>query len=929
MTPDGHQVGSAEILQDFEPILKNAAEVEKVNIALYANKELLDFSIELRDAEKYPHIGDFVRVVEAADSSIEELITPALLEEGKKGVVFEDHGTVTVATFPMNDYRGNQTGVIICAMSTEEEINLANIASLIMALMLAGMAIAPTFSLLLQLRRLTIRPLEIIKSKIQDIAENRADLSEKISSNQKDEIGELAVWFDTLTAKLDGIMKERQMMLGKIRSESEKFQEMAHWYKSILDAISLPITVTDAHTNWTFVNKAVEYFLGTKLEDMLGKPCSNWGAHICNTPECGIARAKQGLKRTFFSHNESSYQVDVEILRDLEGEIAGFVEVVQDITQVEIMAKKQAEAESLSVAKSVFLANMSHEIRTPMNAILGMSELLLQEELNERQLRYSNDIKQAATALLDIINDILDVSKIQSGKLILSPVHYNFFMLIDGIASIAQVMVKKKNVAFKLTMQEHSPVCLYGDNVRLRQVLLNLLSNAIKFTDYGQVHLTVAFSDTTILITVDDTGMGIPAESLSNLFDAFEQADVENNRDKTGTGLGLTISKSIVGAMGGKISVKSVYGQGSSFQIEIPKVLGDETLIRSSDDNDTVIYAPNAKILVVDDNTANLSVASGLLGLYGITAETVTSGRQALELIRKSHYDIVFMDQRMPEMSGVETTKAIRELGIDVTIVALTASVLDGKRDMMLTAGMNDYLMKPIIKADLQKMLIKWIPSEKLVNPPGEQTAPDEQDDAEHKKLWKTLEQIKEISLAIGLERVDGQRRIFEKTLKLMMQEIEKSDKNLNAFLASGDMDNFRIEVHGMKGSLATIGATELAEKASELETASARKNAAFCYANLPAFLDELRHMNKQLKEAFSVIAQNGGPIEASPELQLIFNKLMDSLDNVDLMLINKEVENLSALSTSGAIREEIEQIKDLIMIMDYEGAKNTIQKLL
>ena len=566
-TDDDILLGSAEVLQQFTPILDIATEKGKVEIALYGIMELTKISAELDNPVKYPPKGDFIRVVTTKTASVESLITPELLSRGKNATetVIESHGSNTLMAYPFSDYKGDTVGVMVCSMNTKTVSALANTASLLMALMLACMAIGPTFALLLRLRRLVSRPLNMIKAKIQDIAEDRANLSEQISNSQKDEIGELAVWFNTLTAKLDGIMKERHKMLCRIQSESEKFEVMAHWYKSILDSITLPITVTDANMNWTFVNSAVEVFLGTKSEDMIGKPCNNWGSHICNTPDCGIACAKRGVKRTFFSHDGASYQIDVEILRNLEGEIAGFVEIVQDITQIETMAKKQADAEASAVAKSVFLANMSHEIRTPMNAILGMSELLLQEKLNNLQLQYATEIKLATSALLDIINDVLDVSKIQSGKLTLTPVHYNFNMLIDNICSIAQLMVKDKNIAFRLTMRKQALICLYGDNMRLRQVLLNLISNATKFTKKGYVQLTVGFTDNTVLITVKDTGIGIPAESIPTLFDAFEQADMEKNRDKTGTGLGLTISKSIIEMMGGQITVESIYGQGSSF----------------------------------------------------------------------------------------------------------------------------------------------------------------------------------------------------------------------------------------------------------------------------------------------------------------------------------------------------------------------------
>ncbi|MCL2320458.1 MAG: ATP-binding protein, partial [Treponema sp.] len=299
--------------------------------------------------------------------------------------------------------------------------------------------------------------------------------------------------------------------------------------------------------------------------------------------------------------------------------------------QSRVLLLQKEAAQAASEAKTQFLAKVSHEIRTPMNAVMGMAELLLAENLNKRQRRYVNDIKISSVALLNIINQILDLSKIQSGKMNLTPIHYDFAALTDNISSMMRFLIKNKDIAFQAEMRGDVPKYLYGDDVRLRQILLNLLNNAVKFTKAGYVHLVITVTDTEIHFTVSDTGIGIREKDLPTLFEPFVQADEMKNREIKGTGLGLSITKALVEMMNGRIDVESEYGTGTTFHVAIPKIPGDKGKVHHAGPGERIVCSPDTKILVVDDNTINLNVVSGLLQLCNVSAFAATSGRQALE----------------------------------------------------------------------------------------------------------------------------------------------------------------------------------------------------------------------------------------------------------------------------------------------------------
>ena len=709
---DGKQLGSVEILQGLNSILEVVMQERNVDLALYVNKERIpivtdsrrpvSITTEIQDPEKYPHKGDFVRVTSPKDSAIEELITPELLSAGRSEHIFKYYGTTVLATLPINDFCGTQIGVLVCAIDTDGISSYARTAMIILVLMFTCMAIVPTFTLLFGIRMIVIRPLNMIKTKIEDIAEDRADLSDQIPSCQNDEIGELAKSFNKHTAKLGAILQERQ--------------EMAHWYKSILDATPLPISVTDANMNWTFVNKALVDFLELKYEDMIGHPCSSWKSDICNTFGCSIASAKRGTRQTFFKQRGRSLKVDVQILKNMDGEISGFIKILQDITKIEEMAKQQVETTVASQAKSRFLANMSHEIRTPINAVIGMTAIGKASNDLECAKYAFGKVEDASTHLLGIINDILDMSKIEAGKFELSVKEFSFEKMLQRVYSVVSFRLDEKKQKFNLYIDNNIPLVFVGDEQRLAQVITNLIGNAIKFTPLGgSVSLNINFlkeSDDVceIQFEVIDTGIGISLEQQKRLFQPFQQAESDTSQKFGGTGLGLSISKNILEMMNGRIWVESELGKGSTFAFTVQMKRGDsqeyEHALRETN-------WKNLRILVVDENTGILGYVKNYVESLGAICDIASCGSEALDYVhQKRAYDIYLIDWKMCDIDALQLAHSLRAIEPDKkkTVVAMI-SAFDWRNfeGNVIRAGIDRFLVKPLFPSVITDVINEFL----------------------------------------------------------------------------------------------------------------------------------------------------------------------------------------------------------------------------
>ena len=391
---------------------------------------------------------------------------------------------------------------------------------------------------------------------------------------------------------------------------------------------------------------------------------------------------------------------------------------------IEIAAKDMANR-----AKSNFLANMSHEIRTPMNAIIGMDEMILRETKDKKIRKYATDIRSAGRTLLSIINDILDLTKIESGKMKLMVVKYEFASVLNDIVNMTRNKAYDKGLTYELRVAPDIPSILKGDEIRIRQIILNIVNNAIKYTSEGGITINMFFDRSTSMLrcSVMDTGMGIKKEAMGNLFTSFQRLDEVQNRKIEGTGLGLNITKQLVEMMGGNITVESEYGVGSTFPVTVIQgVVEDipignyvERLAASEEAGEvfkTHVVAPDARILIVDDNEMNLDVIKNLMADTQMRITTAMSGQECIDLLREFAYDMVFIDQMMPEMSGTDTLRIIKQEHIaDKTpMIALTADAIVGAKEWYIKGGFTDYLSKPVIYPELEKILDKYLPNNLL-----------------------------------------------------------------------------------------------------------------------------------------------------------------------------------------------------------------------
>lgn len=591
----------------------------------------------------------------------------------------------------------------------------------------------------------------------------------------------------------------------------------------------------------------------------------------------GILRDNKGVAELVSVHGAISCSLNFSLARDFHDDPYCIVCFVYDLTKEKNMLEEVVRANE---AKSQFLANMSHEIRTPINGILGMDSVLLKECHDENLREYAKNIQSAGQSLLSIINDILDISKIESGKMEILTIRYQLFSVLNDCYNLTKIKLQNKPVSFIMQINEKLPSWLYGDEVRIRQIINNFLSNAVKYTKEGNITFELDFEEKTdeqilLVITVRDTGIGIKEEDLGKMFESFTRIEEKRNRNIEGTGLGLNLTKNLVNLMGGEVFAESTYGKGSCFTAKIPQKIADakpmgdfgkryQQYLSTSDDDKLSFLAPDAKILVVDDVTMNLKVVEGLLKATKIQIDTAVNGSECLECVKTTPYQMIFLDHMMPEMDGLETLEHMKNLAdnpnAQTPVIMLTANAIVGAKEEYIEAGFTDYLTKPIRETELLEMILKYLPEELVCENGGQgieksQDAQDmEQPEAggEGAEPLQRLEQLEGLDVKTGLTYCMNEEDFYIE----MLQEFLQADKasQLKHFLAEEDWDNYRTTVHALKSISLTIGAAHLSGEAKALEMAAKEGNMDYIRSHHDGVMDEYKELTDHLKE----ILENG-----------------------------------------------------------------------
>lgn len=624
-----------------------------------------------------------------------------------------------------------------------------------------------------------------------------------------------------------------------------------------------------AVTHYVFPITMTAFVIPVLMSVVFGNNCMT----AATAASCSVCVILTGIWRNIDGTDTDRYYVVQEVVISLGiifmslivAEIVNSLITEQNHRLLDALRKEkrsQQEAEAANMAKSSFLANMSHEIRTPINAILGMNEMILREEKDPAIRGYAGNIQASGNSLLSIVSDVLDISKIESGKLEIIPVDYEVNSLISDCCNMAAGRAKAKELELLVECADNVPMKLCGDETHIRQIIMNLLTNAVKYTEKGTVKLIVSgrFTDGGFVLKVDvsDTGIGIAEENLPQLFTQFQRFDLQRNRNIEGTGLGLSIVKRLCDLMSGTITARSVLGSGSTFTVELPQKVVDSTPCGGVNLNYSAgaeheyhhsFEAPEAKILAVDDLPVNLLVIANLLKETRIKIDTAGSGRECLDKCSQQKYDLILMDHMMPEMDGVQTFEKLHgdksSPNFETPVIMLTANALAGMREQYMDVGFADYVSKPVRGAKLEEAIRRNLP-ESLIKPASPEI-PAEAVSTEPSGFADICGAVPELNVNAALQYCCGSAELLNDLLHDFTENDHFSD--LKAAFEEKRWEDYRRHAHSLKSTSLMIGLTGLSERARASELALKGGCTEFAELNHDSLIEEYSALLGKIKD--------------------------------------------------------------------------------
>ena len=694
----------------------------------------------------------------------------------------------------------------------------------------------------------------------------------------------------------------------------------------IIDNLKEAVIVTDADHRFLFLNSMADKII-TSINKEQGYSTDD-----------KIYAFIQG-SQDFFDWKDRHYQVEETVLKDnelIQGYMMTIVDVTKIIEQNHLMKRLVLQTEDANRAKTNFVSNMSHEIRTPMNSIVGITEILLRSRHSPKEQEYLLNIQSSGRVLLTIINDVLDCSKMEAGKMQLFDEPYDTCSLFHDLRISMENRIGHSGLELIYDIDQDIPCKLKGDMGRIRQVIINLVNNAIKYTEKGSVRFSVHVrqknTDKVMLYyEVADTGIGIRKEDQKILFDAFQRVEMDRNRYVEGTGLGLTISQNLVNMMGGVIEVESEYGKGSRFFFTIEQTIIDPTPVSAVNYNgqkdnvtekeaECLFIAPEAHILLVDDNELNLVVAKELLKPLRMQIDTAENGLQAVKMVRGSQYDLVLMDHMMPVMDGIEAAKAIRALPEDkyqkLPIIALTANAMVDARKEFLNAGMNGFIAKPIDFARICNQLKLWLPKDLVRDVPKEEAKKLLADDLSDREIQPEDPQMG-FSFEEGVKHC-GSKAALMKTIRIFYRTIDSKANKIEQCLKEGLISDYVIEVHALKSSALLIGAVPLSEAAKELEDYGKQGKTEVLEEKTPDVLTLYRDL-KNILRPYAEKEEDAKKEFSDGEWITALQQIHQCIEQFDLDGVDQIMEQLEEYQVPECIRESMDQLRVYVADVSME----------